>query len=228
MFGSLRLLSPELVRERSISARGKHCVYLRVRCLCTECGEETQPLWDNVRKGLTTRCTKCAHRASRRKVVQDTWGRTPDEIDQWIRCKWFAIRSRCHEPTNRQYANYGARGIRLSEEFQNPLAFIDYMRTIGDVREAFERKLEIDRIDNDKGYERGNLRWATRAGQNNNKSTTIYVEFDGRKLCFTDFVQQYTTLSRSRAYALYKEGKPLDEIARVRGRGPRGERHTCL
>lgn len=224
MFGSLRLLSRDLERERSVSARGKQCVYLRVRCLCTECGEETKPLWDNVRKGLTTRCAKCAHRASRAKVVQNTWGRTPDEIDQWIRSKWFAIRGRCDNPTNRQYADYGGRGVHLSEEFQNPIAFIDYMRSVGDIRDAYTRKLEIDRIDNDRGYERGNLQWATRTAQNNNKRTTLWIEFDGKRMCFTDFVQGYTSLSRSRAYALYREGRPLDEIARVQGRGPRGPR----
>lgn len=196
-----------------------------MRCLCTECGEETRPLWDNVRRGLTTRCVKCAHRASRVKAVQNVWGRTPDEIDQWLRCKWFGIRGRCDDPTNRQYANYGGRGVRLGEEFRNPIAFIDYMRSVGDVRDAYARKLEIDRIDNGKGYERGNLRWATRTVQNNNRRTTLWVEFDGERMCFTDFVRNHTSLSRSRAYALYREGRPLDEIARVQGRGPRGPRH---
>ena len=225
MFGSLRLISPELVREHSISARGKHCIYLRVRCTCTECGEETSPLWDNVRKGLTTRCVKCAHRASRRKVVQNVWGRVPDEIDQWLRCKWFSIRGRCDDPTNRQYGNYGGRGVKLSEEFHNPIAFIDYMRSVGDIQEAYKFSMEVDRIDNDKGYERGNLRWATRRTQMNNTRNTLYVTFNNEKMCFGDFVKNHTTLSRSRAYALYREGFTLYEIAAVKGRGPRGPRN---
>ena len=123
------------------------------------------------------------------------------------------------------YASYGGRGIKVSEEFLNPIAFIDYMRSVGDVGdvgEAFRQKLEIDRIDNERGYERGNLRWATRATQNNNKQSTLYVEYAGERMCFTDFVQKHTSLSRSRAYTLYHEGRSLDEIARVQGRGPRG------
>lgn len=229
MFGFLRLISPELVREHSISARGKHCIYLRVRCTCTECGKETSPLWDNVRKGLTTRCVKCAHRASRRKAVQNVWGRVPDEIDQWIRCKWFAIRSRCTEPTNRQYVNYGARGIRLSEEFQNPITFIDYMRTVGDVGEAFRQKLEIDRIDNDKGYERGNLRWATRSEQVLNTRKTLRVSYgDDKDILFKDFVRKYCSVGLCRAQVLYYQGVPLDEITRREGRGPRRPRNPGL
>ena len=223
MFGSLRLLSRDLERERSVSARGKQCVYLRVRCLCTECGEETRPLWDNVRKGLTTRCVKCAHRASRAKAVQNVWGRTPDEIDQWLRCKWFGIRGRCDDPTNRQYANYGGRGVRLSEEFRNPIAFVNYMRSIGDVRDAYARKLEIDRIDNDRGYERGNLRWATRAEQNLNKRCNVRVDYGSdRGILFREFVTKYCSVGLRRAQVLYYQGVPLDEIARRKGRGLRG------
>jgi hypothetical protein len=147
----------------------------------------------------------------------------PDEIDQWIRHKWFAIRGRCNEPTNRQYVNYGARGIRLSEEFQNPLAFIDYMRTVGDVNEAFKHKLEIDRIDNDKGYERGNLRWATRTEQNLNKCNTLRVDYgDDKGILFAEFVSKYCSVGLPRAKVLYYEGVSLDEITRRQGRGKRG------
>lgn len=223
MFGSLRLLSPVLVREHSVSAHGKHCVYLRVRCLCTECGTEIQPLWDNVKKGATTRCQACAQKYAAKQRQLSVWGRVPDEIDQWIRCKWFSIRGRCEDPLNRGYRNYGGRGIRLSEEFLNPLAFIDYMRSVGDAGEAFRQKLEIDRIDNERGYERGNLRWATRSEQALNTRATLRVDYgEDKGILFRDFVRKYCSVGLSRALFLHYSGVPLDEIARRKGRGPRG------
>lgn len=226
MFGSLRLTSQDLERVHSVSARGKHCVYLQVHCVCTECGAQVTPLWDNVKSGKTTRCKSCAQKAAAKNRQRNAWrGRTPDEVDQWLRCKWFSIRGRCEDPVNRQYGNYGARGIRLSEEFRDPLVFIEYMRSIGDPDDAFRRKLEIDRIDNDKGYERGNLRWATRGQQANNTRNTIYVTFRNERMCFSDFVANYTTLSRSRAYMLYRTGVPLEQITQVKGRGPRKPRN---
>ena len=180
-------------------------------------------MWDNVRKGLTTRCVKCAHRASRRKVVQNVWGRVPDEIDQWIRCKWFSIRGRCEDPLNRGYRNYGGRGIRLSGEFHDPLAFIDYVRSIGDAQDALTRKLELDRIDNERGYERGNLRWATRSEQALNTRVTLRVDYgEDKGILFRDFVRKYCSVGLSRALFLHYSGVPLDEIARRKGRGPRG------
>lgn len=222
MFGSLRLLSPELVRERRGSLRGKPCAYLYVRCVCTECGKEVLLLWSNVKHGKTTRCVSCAQKAAAKRRQQNVWGRTPDEIDQWIRCKWFNIRGRCDDPTNKGYRNYGGRGVRLSEEFHNPVTFIDYMRSVGDVRDAFARKLEIDRIDNGKGYERGNLRWATRTEQNRNRRVSLYVDYNGERLHFKEFVERYCSVGMPRAYVLYYEGVPLEEIARRKGRGPRG------
>ena len=222
MFGSLRLLSPELVREWRGLQRGKPCAYLYVRCVCTECGKEILPLWSNVKHGKTTRCVSCAQKAAARHRQRNVWGRAPDEIDQWIRRKWFAIRGRCEDPVNRFYPSYGGRGVRLSEEFRNPLAFIDYMRSVGDVRDAFAHKLEIDRIDNDKGYERGNLRWATRTEQNRNRRVSLNVEYDGERMHFKEFVERYCSVGLSRAAGLYYEGVPLEEIARRQGRGPRG------
>lgn len=100
------------------------------------------------------------------------------------------------------------------------------MRTVGNVRDAFRRKLEIDRIDNDCGYERGNLRWSTHSENNLNKRNTFKVEYDGKTIPFVTFVQQYCSLGVSRAYRLYREGKPLDEITRIKGRGPRGPYKT--
>lgn len=154
--------------------------------------------------------------------MENTWGRTPDEIDQWLRCKWFAIRGRCDDPTNRHYGDYGGRGIKLSEEFHNPIAFIDYVRSIGDTDMAFAGRLEVDRIDNDKGYERGNLRWATRSEQNLNKRNNLRVSYgNDHNILFKDFVKKYCTITQQRAAILYYDGVPLDEIVRRKGRGPR-------
>lgn len=123
------------------------------------------------------------------------------------------------------YKNYGGRPgnpIKLSEEFRNPLVFIDYMRSVGDVRDAFIRKLEIDRVDNDRGYERGNLRWATRLQQAYNRRNTKRVTYNGETLLFKDFVAKYCSIGFSRARNLLDGGATLEEIVARVGRGPRG------
>ena len=152
------------------------------------------------------------------------WGRMPDETDQWIRCKWFAIRGRCEDRLNLEYSRYGGRGICLSDEFHDPITFIDYVRSLERGDDAFRLGLEIDRINNDGNYERGNLRWATRQEQNINKENSIYVVYQGKRMHLSEFVRRYCTVTYGAARTLYRNGRSLDEIARTRGRGPRVRR----
>ena len=81
---------------------------------------------------------------------------------------WCGIRKRCLLPSNAAYKNYGGRGITLYEEWiESPVAFISYVeKELGD-KPSPEHSL--DREDNDGNYEPGNLRWATRQEQADNR-----------------------------------------------------------
>ena len=80
---------------------------------------------------------------------------------------WDSMMQRCNNSKHRSYKNYGARGISVSEEFKNCKTFIEYIETLPN----YSDNSQIDRIDNDKGYERENLRWLNRSEQNLNKRT---------------------------------------------------------
>lgn len=73
---------------------------------------------------------------------------------------WYTIKTRCHSPRSSGYKNYGARGIFLySLWLDNFEAFKNYiLSTLGPQP---NKMYTLDRIDNSKGYEPGNLRWAT-------------------------------------------------------------------
>ena len=80
---------------------------------------------------------------------------------------WCAIRQRCYNPRCKAYKNYGGRGITLDPNWN------DYATFAKDVGERPHPSLSLDRIDNDGNYEPGNIRWATRAVQSQNRRKTI-------------------------------------------------------
>lgn len=87
---------------------------------------------------------------------------------------WSNIKVRCYKTSDDHYKWYGARGITMSDEFKNnPQTFIDYIKSLPNYDKRTELKLELDRENNDGNYERGNLRWATRTEQNNNKRNSV-------------------------------------------------------
>jgi len=73
---------------------------------------------------------------------------------------------RCHNPGALTYGDYGARGVRVFEGWRGETGFASFLAYIGE-RPSLEYTL--DRVDNSKGYEPGNVRWATHKQQQRNR-----------------------------------------------------------
>lgn len=74
-----------------------------------------------------------------------------------LRAAVYAAIDRCNNVRNQAYRNYGARGITVYKEWLNdPRLFVEYLVNLPDCR---TKGYVLDRIDNDKGYEPGNLRF---------------------------------------------------------------------
>jgi hypothetical protein len=73
---------------------------------------------------------------------------------------WINAKQRCNNPKNKDYANYGGRGIEVR------LTYEELEKEVGERPSEFHT---LDREDNDGHYEKGNLRWAVRGDQNLNQ-----------------------------------------------------------
>jgi hypothetical protein len=113
---------------------------------------------------------------------------------------WRSIINRCYNETFYYYKNYGGRGITIAQEWRND--FISFYAHVGDPP---SNKHSIDRIDNDKGYIPGNLRWATASQQSKNRSNTIILEFNGIKRCISEWAR-VINVKQQCIYYRYKKG----------------------
>jgi len=84
------------------------------------------------------------------------------------------MKARCLDPKNQDFKYYGGRGITLCDRWENSFgAFWE------DVKGSYQEGLSIDRIDNSRGYEPGNVRWATQKEQTSNCRRNRCYTFQG-------------------------------------------------
>jgi len=86
------------------------------------------------------------------------------EYDTLLRLAASA-RQRCENKNSAAYADYGGRGIGF--KFSGVRAFAEWV--LDNLGPKPSRGHTVDRVDNNRGYEPGNLRWATRSEQARNK-----------------------------------------------------------
>jgi len=137
---------------------------VKVKC---ECGNEALVALAKLLRGLSKKCPECAY--GKHYGVHQPFGQAVH--DALKRCSKF----------NTSYRNnrYSGRGIKVCKKWvDNPLAFRLYL-----VKLWYEQTgtnslklygvskdhLSLDRIDNSKGYEPGNLKFSTKLEQQNNR-----------------------------------------------------------
>lgn len=140
-------------------------------CRCS-CGSEASIRWANVRNGHTKSCG-CLQREVTTKNSRK-YRHTGKRAEYVI---WRHMIDRCCNPKHPSFPNYGARGIVVCERWRNSFdAFVD------DVGERPGGGFWLDRLDNEGGYEPGNVGWTRISENQRNKRTTRWLEAYGERL----------------------------------------------
>jgi hypothetical protein len=119
-------------------------------------------------------CLKCGNNDPREWTSRLAKGKK-------VRNSWGKMVTRCYDPKSSSYPEYGGRGIRVHPAWRK--SWLPFVRYLG---LPPTKDHSIDRLDNDRGYEPGNVRWATQRQQMRNRRWALTVELDGRRMQFND------------------------------------------
>lgn len=87
---------------------------------------------------------------------------------------WNSMKQRCLNKNNKQYPEYGGRGIRVCSRWKT--SFENFYSDMG--KRPFQGA-SLERLDNSKGYSPDNCKWADRDAQNNNKRNNRPITING-------------------------------------------------
>ena len=169
-FGRLQAVEYDVVRKKWL-------------CKC-ECGNTTLVSLNHLQDGHSKSCgclhIECSRNTGRRNI---THGCTKTRL---YRC-WLSMKSRVLYVKDKDYYNYGKRGIKVCEEWLNN--FDEFKNWA--MENGYQDNLTLDRIDNNGNYEPGNCRWATNIEQQRNKRNTIYVTYNGETKTLLEWCSVY-------------------------------------
>lgn len=149
-FGKLIALQPTTKRIN------KKIVWL---CKC-ECGNLVRVMSTNLTKGNTHSCG-CSRSESLRRHGHKRRGKASDEYKIWV-----SMKQRCENANNTSYMDYGGRGIRICDEWNE--SFEQFYKDMGP---RPSKKHSIERIDVNGNYDPSNCKWATSVEQIRNQRT---------------------------------------------------------
>ena len=135
-----------------------------VLCRC-ECGIQKRVRASDLKSGKSRMCRQCSVESS-----NTTHGmRNTPEYNTWMH-----MIQRCHNENNKDYGNYGGRGIRVCDMWRE--SFEAFYMCIGPKPSA---KHTIERMNTDGHYEPNNVTWATRTEQNRNQRSNVLLTING-------------------------------------------------
>lgn len=135
-------------------------------CLC-ECGNELSVSGVSLRKGATKSCGCYRQEVTKSLMTKHGHAQRGNKSRGYM--VWEAMISRCHTKTNKDYPQYGGRGIFVCDEWRE--SFDSFVSEMGNP----ESGMTIERIDVNSGYSKINCCWVSRKTQSRNTRRTTRI-----------------------------------------------------
>lgn len=159
-FGKLIVLSECIIKHRK---------YYKCKC---DCGNIKYIRSDMLKSGHTKSCG-CLNKKHGKRHTK-------------LYKVYHSIKDRCYNNNDKNYPNYGKRGILMCDEWLSD--FMNFYNWA--MKNGYKEGLTIDRIDNDKGYSPYNCRWVDRKIQANNRRSNTYLTCNGKTQTITQWADE--------------------------------------
>ena len=165
-------------------------------CKC-DCGNIIIVDNQSLKRGITKSCGCLAKEIATITHTKHNMSKTR------LNSVWDSMKQRCNNPNNSQYRNYGARGIKVCEKWNDKqngfINFYNWAMANGYDENAKFQQCTLDRIDNNGNYEPNNCRWITIKEQSNNRRTNHYITYNNK----THTIAEWSEILNINRYTLY-------------------------
>lgn len=151
-------------------------------CIC-ECRSTPSIRGSRLISGNTRSCGCLQKEEQSARVL--THGHSLGSIRSPTYKTYQSMKTRCLNPKNEAFHNYGGRGILIDESWIK-----DFSKFLEDMGER-PRGTTLDRIDNNGPYTKDNCKWSTYKEQGNNTRVNRLIEYLGETKNLTQWATQF-------------------------------------
>jgi len=167
-----------------------------------DCGKEKYNFLADLRAGRVKSCGCFRNEQNLKRSTKHNQANSKGATRAYS--TYHSMLDRCYNEKCSMYHRYGGRGIVVSERWKN-----DFKKFFEDMGEPLAG-MSLDRVDNDGPYSKENCKWSTVAEQSRNRSTNIFVFFNGEKQILKD-AAILADVNYRHANKLIKNGMSFDE-----------------
>ena len=149
-------------------------------CRCS-CGNDKVIEGGSLREGKSRSCGCLSAELTSQREWKHGQSHTREHLS------WLGMTSRCRNPNNQDYRDYGGRGITVDPRWLGEDGFQNFYADLGPKPSA---KHTLGRIDNDGNYGPSNCEWQLAIPQANNKRTNIRYDYRGKKMTLRQLMEE--------------------------------------